>query len=414
MDEPIAICALKRYVADEIFKNNEPFVDLVFPKKNKSIGIVGAGISGLTCGYYLARLGYDVTAYEAQPVAGGVLVYGIPEYRLPKEILRKEIDTIRQVGVNIITDIEVGKDIAFEELQSTYDALYIATGAQFSKKIGIEGENLPGVYHGFDYLKDVNLGKEVCIDGVVAIIGGGSTAFDAARVATRKGAKEVHILYRRTSEDMPADQSEIKEAVEEGIIIHELVRPIAILGKECVNQIRCIEMELSGFDSDGRRKPVDISESEYNMDVDHIIIAVSQYSDLPFINKEEVEATHGGRIVVDKDTQMTSKPGVFSGGDAVRGSDVVITAIADGKKAAVAMDKYLGGDGILNKGDRIDIPQVYDDSEIMEHNRFEMEYLNADERKENFEEVCLGYHRLNAIAESMRCLRCDRKLKEED
>jgi NADH-quinone oxidoreductase subunit F len=409
MDEPIAISALKRYVADEMFKSNEPFVDLVFPKKNKSIGIVGAGISGLTCAYYLARLGYDVTAYEAKPVAGGVLVYGIPEYRLPKEILSKEIDTIKQVGVKIITDVEVGKDLTFDELRRTYDALYISTGAQFSKKIEIEGENLPGVYHGFDFLKDINLGKEIDIGGKVAIIGGGSTAFDAARVAVRKGAEEVHILYRRTSEDMPADESEIKEAIEEGIIIHELVRPVALLGKDRVNRIKCIKMELSGFDKDGRKKPVDIEGSEYEMDVDFIIIAVSQYSDLPFINKEEVEATKVGTIVVDKDTQMTSMPGVFSGGDAVRGSDVVITAIADGKKAASAMDIYLGGNGELNKGDYIEIPQVYDDAEVMEHNRFEMEYLSADERKDNFEEVCLGFHRLNAIAESMRCLRCDRR-----
>ncbi|MBK5253872.1 MAG: FAD-dependent oxidoreductase [Peptostreptococcaceae bacterium] len=410
LDEAIAISDLKRYVADEMFKSNEPFIDLVFPKKNKSIGIVGAGISGLTCAYYLARLGYDVTAYEAQPVAGGVLVFGIPEYRLPKEILKKEIDTIRQVGVNIITDVEIGKDLTFDELRTRHDAVYIATGAQFSKKIGVEGENLPGVYHGFDLLKDVNLGKEVDIKGVVAVIGGGSTAFDAARVAIRKGAKEVHILYRRTSEDMPADQSEIKEAIEEGVIVHELVRPVALLGKERVKQVKCIEMKLSGFDSDGRKKPIDVANSEYAMDVDFVIIAVSQYSDLPFVKKEEVEATPMGNIIVDVDTQMTSMPGVFSGGDAVRGSDVVITAIADGKKAAAAMDKYLGGDGKLNKGEHIDIPQVFDDSEVMEHNRFEMEYLDADERKDNFEEVSLGFHKLNAIAESMRCLRCDRRL----
>jgi len=409
-DEAIAISALKRYVADEMFKNNEPFVDLVFPKKNKKIGIIGAGISGLTCGYYLARLGYDVTVYEAKPVPGGVLVYGIPEYRLPKEILNKEIDTIKQVGVNIITDVEVGKDILFDDLRTSYDAIYIATGAQFSREIGLEGENLPGVYHGLDLLKDINLGKDVDVSGVVAVIGGGSTAFDAARVAIRKGAKEVHVIYRRTSKDMPADQSEIIEAVEEGVIIHELLRPVALKGKECVNKVKCIKMELSGFDSDGRKKPLDIPDSEYEMDVDHIIIAVSQYSDLPFINKEEVEATQMGTIVVDKDTQMTSMAGVFAGGDAVRGSDVVITAIADGKKAASSMDKHLGGDGVLNKGEHIDIPQNYNDSEIMEHKRFEMAYLDADERKDNFEEVCLGFHRLNAIAESMRCLRCDRKL----
>ncbi len=255
MDEPIAISDLKRYAADEMFKSNEPFIDLVFPKKGKSIGIIGAGPSGLTCAYYLARLGYDVTVYESKPVAGGVLVFGIPEYRLPKEVLKKEIDTIKQVGVEIVTDVEVGKDVTFEELRGRHDAIYIATGAQLSRKVGVEGEKLPGVYHGFDLLKDVNLGKYVDLHGIIAVIGGGSTAFDAARVAIRKGAKEVHILYRRTMVDMPADQYEIDEAIEEGVIIHELVKPLAFLGKDRVDQIKCIKMELSGFDSDGRKKP---------------------------------------------------------------------------------------------------------------------------------------------------------------
>ena len=410
MDEPVSISDLKRYVADEMFKSNEPFVDLVFPKKNRSIGIIGAGPSGLTCAYYLARLGYDVTVYEAQPVAGGVLIFGIPEYRLPKAVLRKEIDTIKQVGVNIITDIEVGKDISFDEIRGKHDAVYISTGAQLSRKVGIEGEILPGVYHGFDLLKDVNLGKSINLEGVIAVIGGGSTAFDAARVAIRKGAKEVHIFYRRTMEDMPADQSEIKEALEEGVIIHELVRPIVFLGKSHVEQIKFIKMELSGFDSDGRKKPCDIAGSEFTFDVDFVIPAVSQYSDLPFVRKDEVEATPMGTFIVDPDTRMTSMKGVFSGGDVVRGSDVVITAIADGKKAASEMDKYLGGSGNLNKGEPIDIPMDIDDAEVVEHTRFKMDYLEPDERKDNFDEVCLGFHRLNAIAESMRCLRCDRRL----
>lgn len=410
MDEPIAISDLKRYVADEVFKSNEPFVDLVFPKKHKSVGIIGAGPSGLTCAYYLARLGYDVTVYEAQPVAGGVLIFGIPEYRLPKEVLRKEIDTIKQVGVNILTDVEVGKDVSFDELRGKHDAIYISTGAQLSRKVGIQGESLPGVYHGFDLLKDVNLGKNINLGGVVAVIGGGSTAFDAARVAVRKGAKEVHIFYRRSMEDMPADKSEIREAIEEGVRIHELVRPMEFLGKKHVNQIKFIRMEQKGFDSDGRQMSHDIAGSEFVFDVDFVIPAVSQYSDLPFVRKDEVETSSMGTFIVDPDTRMTSMKGVFSGGDVVRGSDVVITAIADGKKAASEMDKYLGGTGKLNKGEPIDIPMNLDDAEVTEHNRFEMDYLEPDERKDNFNEVCLGFHRLNAIAESMRCLRCDRRV----
>lgn len=410
MDEPIAISDLKRYVADEVFKSNEPFIDLVFPKKHKSVGIIGAGPSGLTCAYYLARLGYDVTVYEAQPVAGGVLIFGIPEYRLPKAVLNEEIDTIKQVGVNIVTDVEVGKDITFDELREKHDAIYISTGAQLSRKVGIDGESLPGVYHGFDLLKDVNLGKHINLSGVVAVIGGGSTAFDAARVAVRKGAKEVHIFYRRTIEDMPADKSEIEEAIEEGIVVHELVRPVEFLGKKHVNQIKFTRMELKGFDSDGRKKSQDIPGSEFIFNVDFVIPAVSQYSDLPFVRKDEVETSSMGTFIVDPDTRMTSMKGVFSGGDVVRGSDVVITAISDGKKAASEMDKYLGGNGVLNKGEPINIPMNLDDAEVTEHNRFEMDYLEPGDRKDNFDEVCLGFHRLNAIAESMRCLRCDRRV----
>ena len=410
MDESIAISNLKRYVADEMFKNTEPFTDLVFPNKNKSIGIIGAGPSGLTNAYYLARLGYEVMVYEAQPVPGGVLVFGIPEYRLPKEVLKKEIDTIRRVGVHILTNMEVGKDITFDELRGMHDAIYISTGAQLSRKVGIEGEKLPGVYHGFDLLKDVNLGKPVDLKGVVAVIGGGSTAFDAARVAIRKGAKEVHVFYRRNRDDMPADRSEIEEAIEEGVVVHELVSPLAFIGDDRVKQIKFIKMELRGFDSDGRKKPREITGSEFTFDVDCVIPAVSQYSDLPFVGKDEVEATPMGTFVVDADTRMTSMPGVFAGGDVVRGSDVVITAIADGKKAAASMDRYLGGDGKLNKGEPIDIPMNIDDTEVTEHDRFAMDYLDPEERKDNFDEVCLGFHRLNAIAESMRCLRCDRRL----
>lgn len=410
LDEPVAICDLKRYAADEVLKSNEPFMDLVFPKNGKSVGIIGAGPSGLTCGYYLGRLGYDVTIYEAQPVAGGVLVFGIPEYRLPKEILKKEIESIKQVGINILTNFEVGKDASFDELKTKHDSIYIATGAQLSRKVGVEGEKLPGVYHGFDFLKDVNLGKEVDLSGIVAVIGGGSTAFDAARVAVRKGVKEVHILYRRTIEDMPADRREILEAMEEGVIIHELVAPISFIGNEKVEQIRCYRMELSGFDEDGRKKPVIIENSEFVLNVDYVIPAVSQYSDLPFVGKDEVEATPMGTFVVNQDTQMTSMPGVFAGGDVVRGSDVVITAIADGKKAAASIDKYLGGTGILNKGEPIDIPMTMEDSELEEHERFCMDYLDAEARKTNFAEVAKGFHRLNAIAEAMRCLRCDRRM----
>lgn len=409
LDDPIAIADLKRYAADEMMKHNEPFTDLVFPKKFKSVGIVGAGPSGLTCAYYLGRQGYDVTVYEAQPVPGGVLVFGIPEYRLPKEILKKEIDSIKQVGIKVLTNTEIGKDITFDEIRSKHDAIYVSTGTQFSRKVGVEGERLQGVYHGLDFLRDVNLEREVELKGVVAVIGGGNTAIDAARVAIRMGVEEVHVLYRRSMEDMPADKREISDAIEEGVIVHELVEPIEFIGKHKVKQVKCIRMELSGFDSDGRRKPCRIAGAEFVINVDYVIPAVSQYSDLPFIRKDEVEVTKMGTFVVNEDSLMTSMPGVFAGGDVVRGSDVVIRAIADGKKAAGSIDKYLGGNGKLNKGEPIELPDTVDESELVEHERFQMNYIDMDKRRHSFEEVSQGFHRLNAIAEAMRCLRCDRR-----
>ncbi len=410
LDESLAIADLKRYAADEAMKHHDPFTDLVFPKKFKSVGIVGAGPSGLTCAYYLGRLGYDVTVYESQPDAGGVLLFGIPEYRLPKEALKKEIDTIKQVGIDILTNTEIGKDIAFDQLREKHDAVYVSTGTQFSRKIGVEGEKLPGVYHGLDFLKDVNLDKVSNLSGVVAVIGGGNTAIDAARVAIRIGADEVHVLYRRKMEDMPADKREIEDAIEEGVIVHELVEPVEFIGTDRIRRVKCLKMELSGFDKDGRKNSVRIPDSEFLLDVDHVIPAVSQYSDLPFIRRDEVEVTKMGTFVVDEGSLMTSMPGVFAGGDVVRGSDVVIRAIADGKKAAGSIDQYLGGNGELNRGEPIELPDIIDDSELVEHERFKMEYIDMDARKHSFDEVSRGFHRLNAIAEAMRCLRCDRRL----
>lgn len=410
LDEPVAIADLKRFVADYAFKHEQPFSkDIVFPRNGKSVGIIGAGPSGLTCGYYLARLGYEVHVYESQPVAGGVLAFGIPEYRLPKDILAHEIKLIEQVGVNIHLNTEVGKDVMFDELRNTHDSIYIATGTQLSNKINIPGEELSGVYHGLDFLRDVNLGKDVVVKGTVAIIGGGNTAIDAARVALRKGAKKVIILYRRTVDQMPADQREIHDSLEEGIEIMPLVAPVRFLGDKQVKQIECVKMEQGGFDSSGRRRPQVIEGSNFTVEVDMVIPAVSQSSDLPFVKEDEVDMTEWGTFITHKETLMTTMDGVFAGGDVARGSDVVITAIADGKKAAVSIDVYLGGKGELNKGQLIEIPPATDEDELVEHERFPMEITDPDKRKNSFEEVCKGYHKLNAIAESMRCLRCDRR-----
>lgn len=409
LDEPIAIADLKRYIADYVLKHEEPYVDIIFPDKGKSIGIIGAGPSGLTCGYYLARLGYDVDVYEAHSIAGGVLAFGIPEYRLPKAVLQQEIKLIQQSGVKIHLNVEIGKDISFTDLRTKHDAVYVATGTQFSNKINVPGECLPGVYHGLDFLRAVNLGQHVKIGQNVVVIGGGNTAIDAARVALRLGSEDVTVLYRREIEDMPADPREIHDALEEGVKIIPLAAPVRFNGENGVEKIECLKMELSEFDSSGRRKPKAILGSEFTLQADMVIPAISQYSDFPFIDKAELELTKWGTFVIDKETRMTNMKGVFAGGDVVRGSATAITAIADGKKVAQSIDCYLGGQGILNTGEEIEIPRPSDEKEILEHERFSMKFLEPSRRKNSFEEVAVGFHKLNAIAESMRCLRCDRR-----
>ena len=412
LDEAISICELKRFAADYAYKNEKPYAqDLVFPRNGKRVAIVGAGTSGLTCGYYLVRIGYDVNVFEAEPMAGGVLAFGIPEYRLPKKVLQHEIDLIARSGVNIHLNTEVGKDITFKALQAQYDAIYVATGTQFPEKVNIPGEELSGVIHGIHFLKNVNLHRYVDIGKTVAIIGGGNTAIDSARTAVRLGAEKVMILYRRTRDSMPAYAQEVQAAIEEGVELIELVAPVRFIGNRRgkVIKIECRRMMLGDFDKNGRRKAVPIEGSEFLIDVDTVIPAVSQYSDLPFIKKSEIGVTPWGTFIIDNKTMMTTMEGVFAGGDVARGPDTVIQAIADGKQAAVSIDKYLGGKGKLNKGAPIEVPDNFSDDEFVEHNRFAIDELASELRKHSFDEVDLGYHKIRAMAEAMRCLQCDRR-----
>lgn len=413
VDEAIAIRDLKRFVVDYAFKNEMPWkVQMTFPKKkDMKVAVIGAGASGLTCAHYLVNIGYDVDVYESEPKAGGVLAYGIPEYRLPKDILQHEISLIEEQGVNIILNTEIGKDISFKQLREDYQAIYISTGTQFPQKINIKGENLNGVIHGITFLKQIHLEPNFRLNGTVAVIGGGNTAIDSARTALRIGAEKVIVVYRRTIDQMPAYYEEIVEAQEEGIEIMELVAPVQFVddGNGRVKSIECIKMELSDFDSTGRRKSVEVKGSNFMLDVDYVIPAVSQYADLPFIGKNEIGQTKWGTFVTNPENMMTTMEGVFAGGDIVRGHEDVISAIADGKKAASTIDLYLGGNGLLNKGQKIEIPLVYDEDEIVYHKQFEKDMLPPNQRKKTFEEVVLGFHKLNAIAESMRCLHCERR-----
>ncbi len=411
-DEPVAICDVKRFVADWAFRNETPFTEeIVFPRNGKKVAVIGAGASGLTAAWYLVRIGYEVEVFEAQDVAGGVLAFGIPQYRLPKEVLAHEISLIEKAGVKIRLGTEIGKDIKFKTLKSQFDAIYVTTGALIPQRIDIPGEQLQGVYPGIDFLKDVNFHRPIALGRSVAVIGGGNTAIDSARTAMRLGAEKVMVLYRRNIAAMPAYQSEIEEAELEGVEVVELVAPVRFVGGKSghVEQVECVRMKLSDFDRTGRRKSIPIEGSNFLIPVDSVIPAVSQHSDLPFIRKEEIGLTNWGTFLVDDDTLMTTMEGVFAGGDVARGPDTVIQAIADGKHAAEAIDRYLGGTGHLNKGAPIDIPDVFDEDEVVALKRFPLDMLPHGQRRNSFDEVVLGYHKLTAMAEAMRCLHCDRR-----
>jgi NADH-quinone oxidoreductase subunit F len=410
LDEPIDIRAVKRYAADVAYESGAVGAEAIPRQREGSVGIIGAGPSGLTAAYYLRLSGYEVDVYEQLSVAGGMLAVGIPEFRLPKDALQREIDTIRVTGVRIRTGVEVGRDVTFDELRARHDALYLACGTQLSWTLGVPGEDLPGVVPGLDYLREVNLGGGRPEKGSVVVIGGGNTALDAARTALREGAQQVTILYRRRVMEMPAAAEEIAEAREEGIVVHELVSPVAIEATGGRLTVRCRRMGLEGFSDDGRRRVVPSADDEESFTADLVIPAISQFVDSSFTQTAAVQVSSIGTFEVDGRTAMTNVPGVFAGGDAMRGPDVVIDAIADGKNVAASIDRYLGGDGDLWKGPVIDIPEPWvDDDDTREHGRFGMCYLDPELRARSYDEVALGYHRVDAVAESLRCLHCDRR-----
>ncbi len=352
--EPVAIGRLERFVADWYRKHGRK--DAPLPEPNgKKVAVVGAGPAGLTCAGDLAKKGYAVTVFEAFHTPGGVLVYGIPEFRLPKEIVKAEIDKLKEIGVTIMTDMVIGKVLSVEELLTDegFDAVFIGTGAGLPGFMGIEGENLNGVYSANEFLTRINLMKAyrfpeydtpVRIGKKVAVIGGGNVAMDAARCAKRLGAEQVSIVYRRGADEMPARSEEIQHAKDEGVIFELLCNPTRILGTDdgWIEQMECIRMELSVPDASGRKSVNKIAGSEFCMDVDTVIIAIGQ-SPNPLIRSTtpDLETNSRGCIVVKEETGETSKKGVYAGGDAVTGAATVILAMGAGKTAAQAIDEYL-------------------------------------------------------------------------
>ena len=344
VDEPIAICGLKRFVADyEMHNNIDPPVELPDQFHPEKVAIIGAGPAGLSCAFFLAKAGYHSVVFEAMPEPGGMFRYGIPEYRLPTKTLMREINWILAHGVELRCNTRIGQDISFADLQRDYGAVFIGVGAWTGMKLGITGEDMEGVVDGVRFLRDANSGKKIDAKGRVIIIGGGNVAMDAARVGWREGFDEVHVVYRRTRKEMPASPWEIDAAEHEGIKFQFLVAPVEVVGdKGRMTGLKCLKMELGEPDASGRRRPVPIEGSDFVIEAENLIAAIGQRPDVTFIpENSEIEITRWNTFAVDKQTYQTNVPGIFSAGDVETGPDIAIRACANGRKAALGIVGYI-------------------------------------------------------------------------
>ncbi len=415
-DEPIAIRDLKRFATDHgTYKRTIPPPDKRYAER---VGIVGAGPTGLSAAYYLARRGYQVTVFDAMPVAGGMMSIGIPEYRLPRQELQRDIQAMQDIGVEIKLNTAIGRDITLDELQRQFNAVLLAVGAQRSQKMGIPGEDsLKGVHPATGFLKDYNLDPATKITGVVAVVGGGSTAMDAARSALRAGASAVHILYRRTRQEMPAQAEEVRAALEEGITLHELTAPVSLEGQDGnVKTVTCQRMQLGEPDAKGRRRPVPIKGSEYAMPIDHILVAIGEAPDPSFLPQgTSVEVAAWGGLLVNQETLATGAQGVFAAGDVTYGPKSIIAAAAHGKQAAKSIHAYLRK---LSPKTIKDLPDEFETLTTLPPNgtitldlrptpRAEMPLRTDLAGRTRSVEFALGLTEAQARREAARCLRCD-------
>ncbi len=409
VDTTLSIMNLHRFIADQDMNTNR-YVPEKKASNKEQVAIIGAGPAGLTCAYFLAIEGYQVTVFEKLPVLGGMLTVGIPSYRLPRDVIEAEIQVIKDLGVQFKTGVEIGKDFTIGQLRGQgYKAFFVGIGAHECKALGIEGEHLEGVFPGVEFLREVNLGKKIHLGDRVAVIGGGNVAMDAVRTALRTGSKNPFVIYRRSYEEMPANKEEIEECAEEGIEIMTLTNPVRIIEKDGrVSAVECIKMKLGNPDASGRRRPEPIEGSEFVIEIDALIPAIGQESDWACLTEEcACTLSDWGTMKVDPITLQTHDPDIFAGGDAVTGPRTVVEAIQAGKEAAVSIHRFIQGvdlkEGRPKQWESVKDVDIVGKEQIP---RQKMPVLDVAERITNFREVQLGYSENQIRIEAGRCLSC--------
>ncbi|MDD5131894.1 MAG: FAD-dependent oxidoreductase [bacterium] len=434
IEEPVAIMLLKRFAADYTVSDNVKIEKYTGKQLKEKVAVIGSGPAGLSCAYQLAKRGYQVTVFEADRKPGGMLTLGIPEYRLPKEVVKREIKRITDLGVKIKTNTALGKEISLKKLKDQgFKVVYLAIGAWKEAALGIPGTELVGFLGSLNFLKDYNSERIKKMHGAyalmkgkskivftgkkVAVIGGGNAAMDVARTCRRLGADEVHVIYRRTKDAMPAIPEEVEEAEKEGVKFHFLLIPTTIKGQDNqVVSLECAYTRPGEFDLSGRRKPL-ATEEVFSLPVDIVISAIGGKPDIPEAVKKELGIKDTGALSVDRETLATNVPGVFAGGDLVSGGATVIEAIADGEKAAISIERSFKGEDLRKnryviKGQRRIVSDFDPSAEIKEKNRPQQAKVSMVKRLQAFTEVELGYSKKQALEEANRCLRCDRKEEE--
>jgi formate dehydrogenase major subunit len=413
-EQAVAICELKRFAADADLVGDKAFVPEKQAPTGKKVAIVGAGPGGVSAAYYLQQWGHQCTIFEAQEAAGGMLRYGIPSYRLPRDIIEQEVAVVEQLGAEVRYNHRIGRDQTLEDLRASHDALFIAVGAQSASTMRVAGEDSPGVLSGIDFLAEVSRNEKTPIGRRVMVVGGGNTAIDAARTSIRLGSEDVRILYRRTRKEMPAWEAEIHEAEVEGVQLDILAAPTKIEARsDGALDVTCIGMELGEPDQSGRRRPMPMEGSEFVVTVDNVIAAIGQRVDGDCLGQCTLDRTRWNTFVVNEQTLQTNVENVFAGGDCVIGPDIAVRAVAAGRLAACSIDQFLGGQPVVGEASNVFVrmgqnevvpPQSY--AQAQPGPRVTMPTLPVEERTSTFAEVETGLPVPTATEETARCLEC--------